>query len=99
MYDWQKFSNPSLNNAMRFQKEIYNDVVNLLWERYKKNNDKKETISVFLTLTEDFPEIKNMFDIYYSNFENDYIWSDVVLRFLKKLVLIYENYEVQTQNV
>lgn len=104
MVDWNAFSTPTLQKEMRFKAEIFNDVLNMVWEEYVKENDDSIFVAVFLALIEDFPNLKELFDNYYESLrvdDYDSVWSDkkIILRFFTKLYIIYENLEVQTTGI
>lgn len=85
-----------------FKKEIFSDIVNMMWQEYQKSGDNKHFAPTFLALLEDFPDLKQLFDNYYQKCtEDESLWSDkkIILRFLRKITIIYETFESQTTNV
>jgi hypothetical protein len=90
--DWQSFSQPSVLNTYKFRKETFKQLFDLMYEKVQKG-DGDELVAYLLAVFEDFPEIQQMFENYFdAHSEEGDIWSNqkVILRFFKKLDIIYE---------
>lgn len=95
-YNWNRFSAPTEAKVMMFKRELFEDVFNQAWREYEKTRDDAGFSLIFINLLEDFPELTDLFDRYLmvSGGGSD---KDTIMRFLRKLTIIYENLEVQTK--
>jgi len=96
--NWEEISKPSEQDTMGFKREMFNNLVHMMWASYKESGSSAEIVSGFLSAIEDFPELKILFNNYYEKVGEETLWSDkiIILRFLKRLTFVYESMEVES---